>query len=125
MAADSLAMTRTWEFVMAEKVKTVAGATRDRWLTANRDRAFNAIRNLTLVETRPEDFQAVLEQGGVATNVYLRKSHNFAMDMNWLLGPVLPRAKWPKVKYPPKRASPSRSTCGSPNGFTPNSSAAA
>jgi hypothetical protein len=74
------------------------------WLTAIRDQAFNLIRKSTLVETRPEDFKAVLEAERVATNVYLRKLHNFALDVNWLLGPVLPKAQWPKVKYPPTRA---------------------
>lgn len=104
MASDPEAMTRTWQFVMDEKIKTVTGGTRERWLTAIRDRAFNLIRKSTLVETRPEDFKAVLEAGRVATNVFLRKLHNFALDMNWLLGPALPKAQWPQVKYPPKRA---------------------
>jgi integrase len=40
----------------------------------------------------------------VTTNAYLRRLHNFALDMNWLLAPVLPPKKWPKVKHAKKRA---------------------
>jgi integrase len=103
MASDPGALTRTWQFVMDEKAKTVRDATLTRWQTAIRDRAFNLIRNLTLVETRPEHFKVVFETGTVASNVFLRKLHNFALDMNWLLGPVIPRRQWPKVRFKEKR----------------------
>jgi integrase len=45
-----------------------------------------------------------LELGGVSTNVYLRRIHNFALDMNWLPWSVLPKRQWPKVKFKEKRA---------------------
>lgn len=48
------------------------------------------------IESRAEEFRAVLASGTVATNVFLRKLHNFALDMNWLLGPVLVKPQWPK-----------------------------
>ena len=38
MAADPGALTRTWQFVMDEKLKTVCGSTLIRWQTAIRDR---------------------------------------------------------------------------------------
>jgi hypothetical protein len=31
--------------------------------------------------------------------------HNFAVDMNWLLGPILPKKKWPKIKHKETRAT--------------------
>jgi integrase len=40
----------------------------------------------------------------VATNVFLRRTHNFALDMGWLPWPVLPKKQWPKVEYGAKRA---------------------
>jgi hypothetical protein len=46
----------------------------------------------------------VLERGRVATNVFLRRVHNFALDMGWLPWPVLPKKQWPKVEYGAKRA---------------------
>ena len=30
--------------------------------------------------------------------------HNFALDMNWLLAPLIPRRQWPKIQFRPKRA---------------------
>ena len=30
--------------------------------------------------------------------------HNFAMDMNWILAPVIPRRQWPRIHFKEKRA---------------------
>jgi integrase len=45
-----------------------------------------------------------LERGRVATNVFLRRIHNFALDTGWLPWPVLPKKPWPEVEYGAKRA---------------------
>ena len=55
------------------------------------------------METQAEHFLKVLHAGTVATNVYLRRIHNFALDMNWLPWPVLPKKRWPKVRFKEKR----------------------
>ena len=104
MATDPQAITRTWGFVMAEKLKISQGKTQHRWVSAIKDKAFDLIRNMNIVETRSEHFMAVLEAGTVSTNVYLRKIHNFALDMNWLMGPVLVKRQWPKIQFGEKRA---------------------
>ena len=44
------------------------------------------------METQPESLLTVMKNGTVATNVFLRRMHNFAVDMNWLLGPILPKS---------------------------------
>jgi len=54
-------------------------------------------------ESQAEHFLRGLERGGVATNVFLRRVHNFALDMNWLPWPVLPRRQWPAVQFKEKR----------------------
>jgi integrase len=59
---------------------------------------------LPLLETRPEHFLRVLEAGKVSTNVYLRRIHNFALDMTWLPWPVLAKKRWPAVEFKEKRA---------------------
>jgi len=46
----------------------------------------------------------VLETGKVSTNVYLRRIHNFALDMTWLPWPVIVKRQWPKVEFKDKRA---------------------
>ena len=80
------------------------GSTRVRWLTAIKDNAFNPLRNLVVLETRAEHFLNVLEAGTVSTNSYLQRIHRFALDMGWLPWPVLPRKRWPKVRFKAKRA---------------------
>ena len=57
-----------------------------------------------MFQTQPDHFLRVLEQGTVATNVFLRRLHNFALDVGWLPWPVLPKRQWPKVEYGAKRA---------------------
>src|SRR6266542_3811115 len=103
-AIDPAAANRTWQFVMDEVVKTVKGPTKDRWLTAIKDEAYAPLKKLPLAETRAEHFLKALHEGTVATNVFLRRLHNFALDMNWLLGPVIPKRQWPEVRYKDKRA---------------------
>ena len=104
MSTDPDAGKRAWQFVMDELTATKQGETPSRHITAMRDRAFDLIRDLPLLETRAEHFLKVLRVGTVATNVYLRRLHNFALDMNWLPKTVLPKKQWPKPVYKEKRA---------------------
>ena len=46
----------------------------------------------------------MLRSGTVSTNAFLRKVHNFAVDMNWLPATVIPRRQWPAIHYKEKRA---------------------
>ena len=45
-----------------------------------------------------------MERGKVSTNVYLRRIHNFALAMNWLPVPVIPKRQWPEICHKEKRA---------------------
>jgi integrase len=89
---------------MDEMTKTKTGPTRARHIVAMKDKAFDLIRNLPILETHSAHFLKVLELGSVSTNVYLRRIHNFALDMNWLAWSILPKRQWPKVKFKEKRA---------------------
>ena len=89
---------------MDEIPKLKQDQTKHRWLTAIKDKAFDSIRNLVVLETQAEHFLKVLENGSVSTNIYLRRIHNFALDMNWLPWPVLPKKRWPAIKFKEKRA---------------------
>jgi len=102
-AGDPTGATRTWKAVMDEIPKLKTGDTRHRWLTAIKDKALDSLRNLVVLETQPEHFLRVLEAGTVSTNVYLRRIHNFALDMNWLPWPVLAKKRWPAVVHEEKR----------------------
>ena len=103
-ASDNDAARRTWRFVMDEMTATKHGDTLARYVTAMKDAAFDPIREQALLETRAEHLLKVLRSGTVCTNVYLRRMHNFALDMNWLPKSVLPRKQWPKPVYKDKRA---------------------
>jgi integrase len=59
---------------------------------------------LPIIETRAEQLLQVLKVGTVSTNVYLRRIHNFAVEMNWLAWPIVPKRKWPVVRHGEKRA---------------------
>ena len=102
-ATDPQVATRTWQFVMDEMVKLKRGGTKIRWETANKDKAYDTIRHVPLLETRPEHFLRVMESGTVSTNMYLRRLQNLALDMNWLPWSVLPKKRWPVVKFKEKR----------------------
>jgi integrase len=103
-ATDGEAAKRTWQVPMTEMAATKRGGTRDRYERAIEDKAFDIIRDLPILETQAEHFLRVLKAGKVSTNNYLRRFHNFALDMNWLPQPVLPKKQWPKIKYKEKRA---------------------
>jgi integrase len=103
-AGDPAAGTRTWQFVMEEIIKTKHDNTRHRWGTAIKDKAFDSLRHRVILETNAEHFLQVLEEGTVSTNIYLRRIHNFALDMGWLPWPVVPKKQWPPVKFGEKRA---------------------
>ena len=82
---------RTWGDVFGEVMALKTGVTRDRWENAIKDAAYRGILARKLIETSAEDFLKVLNAGTVSTNVFLRRVHNFALDMNWLLSPVIPK----------------------------------
>jgi len=103
-AGDPKAATRTWQEVMEEIPKLKQGSTQIRWLSAIKNAAFNPLRKLVVLQTRPEDFLSILEGCNVSTNSYLRRIHCFALDMSWLPWPLLPRKRWPVIRFKDKRA---------------------
>jgi integrase len=102
--SDPMVSIRTWQHVLDEIIQIKSGATQERWKSAAKDKAFDLIRTRVLIETQAEHLLAVLRAGTVSTNAFLRKIHNFAVDMNWLPATVIPRRQWPAIKYKEKRA---------------------
>ena len=101
---DVKRITRTWQHVFDAIIEGRNGSTRQRWERAAKDKAFASILNRVVVETSADDFLAVLKAGGVATNEFLKRLHNYAFGMNWLLMPIIPKKAWPKAKLGEKRA---------------------
>jgi hypothetical protein len=90
-AIDPKLATRTWQDVMEDIITKKTDETLTRWQTAINDRNFDCIRNQHLCETRPEHFDRALADGKPSTNVYLRRIHNHALGMEWMLKSVIPR----------------------------------
>jgi hypothetical protein len=82
--SDPMVSERTWQHVLDEIIKLKSGPTQYRWQSASKDKAFDLIRDRVLIETHAEHLLDVLKKGTVSTNAFLRKMHNFALDMNWL-----------------------------------------
>src|SRR6266481_1406177 len=102
--ADPKLGTRTWQEVMEHILTKKIDETHRRWEVAIKDKNFDCIRNLPVAETRPEHFDRALADAKVSTNVYLRRIHNHALGMDWLLKPVIARLQWPRPVFKPKRA---------------------
>lgn len=103
-AADPKMAARTWDEVMGAIASQKQGETQRRWLVATKDKALDLIRQKPLLETTSHDLLTVMATGTVSTNVYLRRIHNFALDMDWLLKSIIPRRQWPKIVHAKKRA---------------------
>jgi hypothetical protein len=75
-------------------------STRDREERAFRSRPFAMFRTLTLMDTEAIHLLAVLEhkQAGNSTHHYLRRLHNYALHLGWLLAPVMADAAWPEIR---------------------------
>ena len=105
---DPDAQTRTCLDVIDTYIKRSApGPTRNRLETAKKDKAFQRILKLNVLQDRPRQaglFFEALNAGGISTNVFLRRFHNFALDMGWIASPIIPRRQWPKVRYAEKKA---------------------
>jgi hypothetical protein len=101
--SDPSMATRTWQNVFDAIVAKKHGSTQARWQCASRDKAFDLIRHRKVVETTSEHFLTVLQTGTVATNLYLRRTHCFAIGMHWLPWPILPKLHWPPLVYKQKR----------------------
>ena len=101
---DLMLAKRTWQVPMEELASTKRGATRERWQRVVKDKAYDLIRDLPILETQAEHFLKVLHTGTVSTNVFLRRIHNFALDMGWLPWPVIVKRQWPRLDYKEKRA---------------------
>ena len=105
---DPEAARRTWGEVIDAFIKrSAAGPTRNRLETAKKNKAIQKLLAINVLQDRPQQaglFFEALNTGGVSTNVFLRRFHNFALDMGYLAVPIIPRRLWPKVKYPDKKA---------------------
>ena len=101
---DNGIATRTWQQALESLTNTKQGANQHRWRTVARDKAIALLLPRVLIETPGELLLKAMQAGTVSTNVFLRRLHNFCVDMNWLPWPLIPKRQWPAVKFKDKRA---------------------
>jgi hypothetical protein len=75
-----------------------SGPTAIRWRKFEFSAPMRMLANLPIYLTEATHLLAVLDhkKAGVSTNVWLRILHNRALDLGWLLAPVIPvrRVAW-------------------------------
>jgi hypothetical protein len=84
IGSDNGIATRTWQNAVEVLIATKQGANQHRWQTAAKDKAFVPLMPRIIIETNGDLLLKVMQTGTVSTNVYLRRLHNFCVDMNWL-----------------------------------------
>jgi len=102
--SDNGINTRTWQHAIEALTNTKQDANKERWLRVVKDRALVPLLPQVIIETKGEALLKALQMGTVSTNVYLRRLHNFCVDMSWLPWPLLPKRQWPAVRFKDKRA---------------------
>lgn len=103
-ASEPKMATRTWFEVAYAIFPFKSGTTAAHWKSVLKDEALQKIYRLKLIETTADHFLEALKAPTVSTNMFLRRLHNFALDMNWLLSPVIPKRQWPGIHFKSKRA---------------------
>lgn len=93
-------LARTWDDVMKEMEQAYQGPTLARWRTQIKSVPFQGLRKLQLLHTESSHFLSVLRhpRAGTSTHKWLRILHNRALDLGWILAPVMARRIWPKLR---------------------------
>jgi len=102
-AHDPKMTERTWSVVMEEYASHGLATTQKRSKRALKSKAFDLIREKTLIETTAEDFLSICKRNGNSVGHYLRRLHNLAINLGWLPWPILHKAVWPKIRIKSKR----------------------
>jgi integrase len=95
---------RTWREAIETLTSMKQGANQERWRRVAKDKAIALLFPRVIIETPGELLLKVLQLGKVSTNIYLRRLHNFCLDMNWLPWPLIPKRQWPVIRFKEKRA---------------------
>jgi hypothetical protein len=92
-------LTRSWEDVMNDMGEAYRGSTLHRWQVVIKSEPFQELRKIQLLDTERTHFMSVLQhpKAGTSTQKWLRIMHNRALDLGWILTPVMARRFWPKL----------------------------
>jgi len=92
---------RTWGDVARLIDGAYQGSTKERFQKFLRSEPVKRLMHMRLAETGSSDLLDVFAhpKAGVSTNVQLRILHNRALDLEWILRPILSKKAWPKIRY--------------------------
>jgi len=99
-ASDPAFVERTWQTVMEQLQSRGKDSSRERYASVFKSPSFDGLRNKKLLETTTDDFFVVFKQNKVAINEFLKRLHNFALNLGWIALPIVAPYLWPK--YEPK-----------------------
>jgi hypothetical protein len=110
-ASDPAVSTRTWQDTLDAVIEAEAPDSENcrRWETFYKEAAIQQLLGKVVLELRAEDLLKVLAEGGLSTDVFMRRLCNFCIGMNWLPWPILAKKLWPPVIRQP---SPSNRAAG-------------
>jgi integrase len=95
---------RAWSDVFEAYASSGKQQTRERKRREFRSQHYATICDKPLVDTMAEDFYGILSSCGSGTSHYLKRAHNYAVEIGWLPKPVIPSKLWPKTNRRPIRA---------------------
>ena len=99
-ASDPAFVERTWQSVMEQLQSRGKDSSRERYANVFKSSAFDGLRHKKLLETTADDFLAVFKDGKVSIVCFLKRLHNFAVNLGWIAVPIVAPYLWPK--YEPK-----------------------
>lgn len=102
--SDNGVATRTWQLAIEALTNTKRAENKERWQRVIKDPALAPLLPQVLIETKGEALLRSMQVGTISTNVFLRRLHNFCVDMSWLPWPLIPKRQWPAVHFKEKRA---------------------
>jgi hypothetical protein len=104
-AHDPKMAQRTWQAVMDEMATHGIPTTQERCARGFRSKAYDPIRNKSLVQTTGADLLAIIHTNGNCVAHYLRRLHNLAVDLGWLPWPVLAKRAWAQNPKPKQKSN--------------------
>jgi integrase len=99
-ASDPAFVERTWQAVMDQLQARGKDTSRERYASVFKSNSFDGLRRKKLLETTADDFFAVFKDGKVSIIEFLKRLHNFALNLGWIAIPIIAPYLWPK--YEPK-----------------------
>jgi integrase len=102
-ASDPAFVERTWQTVMAQLQARGKDSSRKRYASVFQSPAFDGLRQKKLLETTADDFFAVFKDGKVSIINFLKRLHNFAVNLGWIALPIVVPNLWPHYKPKDRR----------------------